>query len=99
MKNRKFSLNIDEKSFGNFILTCSDEPSKVSTQYILTFSFLHLFPSHDLYSVAEAVRSGLGKMQKNNYGVNQGHEQTWHCAKNGENKIFEKRIPGVNAYT
>ena len=51
-----------------------------------------------LNSVAEAVRSGLGKMQNNNYGVNQGHEQTWHCAKNGENKIFEKKIPGVNTY-
>lgn len=51
-----------------------------------------------LNSVAEAVKSGLGKMQRNNYGVNQGHEQTWHCAKDGQNKVFEKRIPGVNAY-
>ena len=49
-----------------------------------------------LKSVEVAVKDGLGSMNVINYGVNQGFEQTWYGAKNGDNKQFEKLIPGQN---
>ena len=49
-----------------------------------------------LNSVAEGVKKGLGELKISNFGANRGVEQTWYCVKSGENKVFEKIIPGVN---
>lgn len=49
-----------------------------------------------LNSVSEAVKEGFTKLQVPNFGANRGVEQTWYCAKNGENNVFQKIIPGVN---
>ena len=51
-----------------------------------------------LNSVATAVKDGFTQLQVPNYGANRGVEQTWYCSKGDNNKVFEKRIPGVNAY-
>lgn len=49
-----------------------------------------------LNSVAEGVKQGLGELKISNFGANRGVEQTWYCVKSGENRVFEKIIPGVN---
>jgi predicted O-methyltransferase YrrM len=54
---------------------------------------------YSLASVSQAVQDGFGAIQVQAYGANKGFEQTWYSAKNGENKQFEKLIPGVNTYT
>ena len=54
---------------------------------------------YSLASVSQAVQDGFGAIQVEAYGANKGFEQTWYSAKNGENKQFEKLIPGVNTYT
>jgi hypothetical protein len=54
---------------------------------------------YSLASVSQAVQDGFGTIQVEAYGANKGFEQTWYSAKNGENKQFEKLIPGVNTYT
>ncbi len=54
---------------------------------------------YSLTSVSQAVKDGFGAIQVEAYGANKGFEQTWYSAKNGENKQFEKLIPGVNTYT
>ena len=51
-----------------------------------------------LNSVATAVKDGFTQLQVPNFGANRGVEQTWYCSKGNNNKVFEKRIPGVNAY-
>ena len=51
---------------------------------------------YSLKSVELAVKEGLGMCNHRTYGVNKGFEQTWYCAKDGENMIYEKKIPGVN---
>jgi len=51
-----------------------------------------------LNSVATAVKDGFTQLQVPNFGANRGVEQTWYCSKGNSNKVFEKRIPGVNAY-
>ena len=53
---------------------------------------------YSLTSVSQAVEDGFGAIQVGSYGANKGFEQTWYSAKNGENKQFEKLIPGVNTY-
>ena len=51
-----------------------------------------------LNSVAEAVKDGFSQLKVPNFGANRAIEQTWYCSKGNSNKVFEKRIPGVNAY-
>ncbi len=51
-----------------------------------------------LNSVSTAVKDGFTQLQVPNFGANRGVEQTWYCSKGNNNKVFEKRIPGVNAY-
>lgn len=51
-----------------------------------------------LNSVELAVREGLGSINITSFGANKGVEQTWYCSKNGDNKQFEKLIPGVNTF-
>lgn len=51
---------------------------------------------YSLKAVEVAVKEGLAECKHRAYGVNKGFEQTWYCAKDGENINLEKQIPGVN---
>ena len=52
---------------------------------------------YSLNSVSLAVKDGFTQLKIPNIGVNRGFEQTWYCSR-GDNKVFEKQIPGVNTY-
>lgn len=51
-----------------------------------------------LESVKLAAPHALHSIGAPSFSANSGVEQTWYCAKNGNNKPFEKQIPGVNTY-